>query len=214
MARMTMQRRRGPGRPRRAEQRDTYAAIMDAATALFARRAYNAVSLREVAAAAGVDVATVHHHAGTKADLYRACFERVFKAETQALTGAVAAARAGLRAGPEEAFARLHALLDVFVDFLEQMPETTALWLRRWSEPELHSDLDDAYSLPLYRAVEDVLIAATDLGLLAEPSPHIAVRSLVWSVHAHVVSVSSRGDERIEFRAFVHRWLDRMYRAG
>lgn len=214
MAGMTTERRRGPGRPRRAEQRDTQAAIMDAATALFARRAYDAVSLREVAAAAGVDVATVHHHAGTKADLYQACFARVFTAETQALAGAVTAAHAGLGAGPEEAFARLHALLDVFVDFLERVPETTALWLRRWSEPDLHTDLDQAYSLPLYRTVEDVLVAAADLGLLVEPSPHIAVRSLVWSVHAHVVSAPAHGDERIEFRAFVHRWLDRMYRTG
>ncbi|MEV6969485.1 TetR family transcriptional regulator [Hamadaea sp. NPDC051192] len=211
---MTMERRRGPGRPRRAEQRDTHAAIMAAATGLFARRAYDSVSLREVAAAAGVDVATVHHHAGTKADLYQACFARVFAAESEALAGAVASAHEGLRSGPEEAFARLHALLDVFVDFLERVPETTALWLRRWSEPELHAELDDAYSLPLYQAVEEVLIAATDLGLLAEPSPRIAVRSLVWSVHAHVVSPSARGDERIEFRAFVHRWLDRMYRVG
>lgn len=216
MAGMTTEPRRGPGRPRRAEQRDTHAAILDAATALFARRGYEAVGLREVAAAAAVDVATVHHHAGTKADLYRACFARVFAAETAALSGAVAAAHEGLRAGPEEAFARLHALLDVFVDFLERVPETTALWLRRWSEPEVHSDLDDAYSLPLYRAVEDVLSAATGLGLLAEPSPHIAVRSLVWSVHAHVVNASSTAgsDERVEFRAFAHRWVDRMYRAG
>jgi AcrR family transcriptional regulator len=213
MAGMTMERRRGPGRPRRAEQRDTYAAILDAATGLYARRGYDAVSLREVASAAGVDVATVHHHAGTKADLYRACFARVFAAESEALSGAVTAALQGLHAGPEEAFARLHALLDVFVDFLERVPETTALWLRRWSEPDLHAELDDAYSLPLYRAVEEVLVAAAELGLLTEPSPHIAVRSLVWSVHAHVVS-AGQGDERVEFRAFVHRWLDRMYRAG
>jgi AcrR family transcriptional regulator len=205
---MTTESRRRPGRPRRAEQRDTHAAILDAATKLFARRGYDAVSLREVAAAAGVDVATVHHHAGTKVDLYRACFARVFAAETEALTGAVKAAHEGLQAGHEEAFARLHALLDVFVDFLERVPETTALWLRRWSEPDLHGELDDAYSLPLYRAVEDVLVAAAGLGLLVEPSPHIAVRSLVWSVHAHVVS---GGGERVEFRAFVHRWLDRMY---
>ncbi len=214
MAGMTMERKRGPGRPRRVDQRDTRAAIMAAATALFARRAYDSVSLREVAAAAGVDVATVHHHVGTKPDLYQACFARVFAAETEALTSAVTAAREGLRAGREEAFARLHALLDVFVDFLERVPETTALWLRRWSEPELHTELDDAYSLPLYRAVEEVLVEAAGLGLLVEPSPHIAVRSLVWSVHAHVVTASAGGDERIEFRAFVHRWLDRMYWAG
>ncbi|WP_027345767.1 TetR/AcrR family transcriptional regulator [Hamadaea tsunoensis] len=211
---MTMDGKRGPGRPRRTEQRDTREAILTAATALFARRGYDAVSLREVAAAAGVDVATVHHHAGAKAALYRACFARVFTAESEALSGAVAAAHEGLRSGREEAFARLHALLDVFVDFLERVPETTSLWLLRWAEPDLHADLDVAYSLPLYRAVEDVLVAAGALGLLDEPSPHIAVRSLVWSVHGHVVGVAAGEDERVEFRAFVHRWLDRMYRAG
>jgi AcrR family transcriptional regulator len=211
MVTMTTPRRR-PGRPRRAEQRDTAEAILSAATELFARRGFDAVGMREIAIAAGIDVATVHHHVGTKAELYHACFAKVFEAESEALAAAVAAARTSVDDGERETFEHLHALLDAFVDFLERVPETTGLWLRRWSEPDLHADLDAAFATPLYQAVEQVLSAADRKGLLTEPTPHIAVRSLVWAVHAHVVSGRRTSRERAAFRAFVHRWVDRMYR--
>ncbi|MGW1453256.1 TetR family transcriptional regulator, partial [Micromonospora sp. NPDC002411] len=47
---MTMPRRR-PGRPRRDETRPTREVVLTAATALFAERGFDAVGLREVAAA-------------------------------------------------------------------------------------------------------------------------------------------------------------------
>jgi TetR/AcrR family transcriptional regulator, regulator of cefoperazone and chloramphenicol sensitivity len=216
MVRMTTP-RRGPGRPRRVDQRDTADLILEAATALFARRGFDAVGMREVAAAAGVDVATVHHHAGTKIQLYDACFARVFGDESAVLTGAVRAAHDGLALGRSQAMAGLHELLDVFVDFLEDRPQTTGLWLRRWLEPDRHAELEAAYAAPLYRAVEQVLAAADEAGVLHEPLPHVAVRSLVWAVHAHVVSLlagAGSARDRWEFRAFVHRWLDRMYGAA
>jgi AcrR family transcriptional regulator len=206
--------RRGPGRPRRVDQRDTADLILEAATGLFARRGFDAVGMRDVAAAAGVDVATVHHHAGTKAQLYDACFARVFGDESRVLTAAVVAAEQGLAEGLERAMAGLHELLDAFIDFLEDRPETTGLWLRRWLEPDRHAELDAAYAAPLYDAVERVLVSADAAGVLHEPLPHVAVRSLVWAVHAHVVSLLAdpgRSKARREFRAFAHRWLDRMY---
>jgi AcrR family transcriptional regulator len=209
--------RRGPGRPRRTERRVTPDAIVETASRLFARRGFDAVGMREIAAACGVDVATVHHHVGTKAALYECCFAHVFAAESAALTAAVAAARAALPAGPAATMAALHEVVDVFVDFLEDHPETTGLWLRRWQEPDRHAELDERYSAPLYRAVEQVLAEADAAGFLREPQPHLAVRSLVWSVHAHVVGLLSGTDgarRRREFRAFVHRWLDRMYAAA
>ncbi len=213
MERMTTP-RRGPGRPRRADQRATPDVIIEAAAGLFARRGFDAVGMREVAAACGVDVATVHHHMGTKAALYECCFARVFAAESEALTRAVATAREGLSAGPGPALAGLHELVDVFIDFLEDRPEVTGLWLRRWLEPDRHAELDARYSEPLYQAVEQVLAEADAAGVLSEPQPHLAVRSLVWSVHAHVVGLLSGANgarQRREFRAFAHRWLDRMY---
>ncbi|SCG35298.1 transcriptional regulator, TetR family [Micromonospora coxensis] len=214
MVAMTMPRRR-PGRPRRDQSRDTREAVLAAATTLFAQRGFDAVGLREVAAAAGVDVATVSHHTGTKAQLYDACFARVFAAERQALEAAAGNARAALEAGPAAALRALHDLVDVFVDFLEDRPETTALWLRRWLEPHRHAELDQRYAAPLYRLVTELLTAAAASGALVEPTPHVTVRSLVWAVHAHVVALAasdgSPARERREFRAFVHRLLDGLY---
>ncbi|WP_420884083.1 TetR/AcrR family transcriptional regulator [Micromonospora sp. CPCC 205547] len=207
--------RRRPGRPRRDETRDTREAVLAAATTLFAQRGFDAVGLREVAAAAGVDVATVSHHTGTKAQLYDACFARVFAAEREVVEGAAARARDALAAGPDAARRALHDLVDVFVDFLEDRPETTALWLRRWLEPHRHADLDQRYAAPLYQLVAELLAAAAAAGALVEPAPQVTVRSLVWAVHGHVVALAaadgSPARERREFRGFVHRFLDGLY---
>ncbi|TQL35902.1 TetR family transcriptional regulator [Salinispora arenicola] len=207
--------RRRPGRPRRADAPPTRERVLTVATALFAQRGFDAVGLREVAAAAGVDVATVAHHAGAKAQLYDACFARVFAAEQRVLQEAAQRAHPALVAGPRQALGALHCLVDVFVDFLEDNPETTSLWLRRWLEPQRHVELDVRYAEPLYALVVGLLNAATEAGTLTEPTPQVTVRSLVWAVHGHVTAlaagVRSNARERREFRAFVHRLLDALY---
>jgi AcrR family transcriptional regulator len=197
--------RRRPGRPRAADAEPTRETILRAATGLFARHGFDAVSVRAVAEAAGVDVATVHHHAGSKAGLYQACFAAVFEAERRALEPVIRATHD---------MPGLHRVLDAFVDFLEERPETTGLWLRRWLDPGRHEGVDERYSAPLYEQVQAVLAAAHKAGVLHEPQPHLAVRSLIWAVHAHTVTLlhgDVPADTRFALRAFVHRWLDRMY---
>ena len=54
------------------------AAILDAAERLFAERGYDATSLTEVGAAAGVSRGTPGYFFGSKADLYRAVLYRAF----------------------------------------------------------------------------------------------------------------------------------------
>ncbi|MDG6103088.1 TetR/AcrR family transcriptional regulator [Dactylosporangium aurantiacum] len=202
--------RRRPGRPRAADAVATREVILRVATDLFARNGFDAVTVRAVADAAGVDVATVHHHAGGKLELYRACFALVFEAERRALEPVIAAASAG----DGDLLDALHRVLDAFVDFLEERPETTGLWLRRWLEPDRHAGIDEQFSMPLYEQVQQVLAAADKAGVLREPQPHLAVRSLIWAVHAHAVTGlhgDIPADSRFALRAFVHRWLDRMY---
>ena len=60
--------KRDKGRPR--EQ--TTARILDAAEKLFAERGYTAVSVRDIAAEAGVSHALVHRYLGSKEQVYRA----------------------------------------------------------------------------------------------------------------------------------------------
>ena len=55
---------------------DRSAAILTAAERLFARHGFDAVSIRDIAAEAGVNSALVGYHHGTKEALYRSLFSR------------------------------------------------------------------------------------------------------------------------------------------
>lgn len=61
---------------RRAGREQTTAAILDAAEKLFAGRGFTAVSVRDIAAEAGVSHALVHRYFGSKQDVYRAMLAR------------------------------------------------------------------------------------------------------------------------------------------
>lgn len=60
----------------RGTREETTEAILDAAEELFAQRGYTAVTIREIAAGAGVSHALVHRYLGSKEDVYRAMLAR------------------------------------------------------------------------------------------------------------------------------------------
>lgn len=60
---------------RRGDPEVTRRAILDAARTEFARSGYTAATIRAIAARARVDPALVHHHFGTKQDLFTAAHE-------------------------------------------------------------------------------------------------------------------------------------------
>lgn len=66
---------RRPGRPSPARRTDVRQRLLKAASQLFARRGYGAVSLREIARAADVTPAMVHYYFGDKRGLYEAMLE-------------------------------------------------------------------------------------------------------------------------------------------
>ena len=216
-------RARRPGRPPRGADGapPTRERILTEATALFARGGPQGVSMRDVAARVGIDVSSVHHHFATKTALYDACFARVYEREQRALAPLVARLAAAVATGDRgEVAAAMHHLADGFVDFLQEHPHTTFLWLRRWLEPTRDSALDAAYALPIYERVERVLLGAAAGGTLLEPTPHVTVRSLVRAAHGHITALAAAerdpvaaARERYEFRAYAHRFLDRMYPA-
>jgi len=172
--------------------------------------------MREVAAAAGVNVATVHHHFGSKAELYEAVFAAMYALESAAVGAAAERVRERIAADPDTLLQGLHEVLDAYLDFLDEHPEVTFLWLRRWLEPQAHPRFDAEYAMPLYRLVEDLLLTAERTSRIEEPSPHTAVRSIVWAVHGHVTaaragSSSAAAAERHEFREFAHRLVDGLW---
>lgn len=69
MSRATPRRRR-QGRPAGATAADTERRILDAALTCFAARGYDATSIRDIVAAAGVTTPTLYHHCRRKCDLF------------------------------------------------------------------------------------------------------------------------------------------------
>jgi TetR/AcrR family transcriptional regulator, repressor for neighboring sulfatase len=67
---------RGKRERRRGSREQTTAAILDAAEDLFAERGFTAVSVRDIAAAAGVSHALVHRYLGSKEQVYKAMLRR------------------------------------------------------------------------------------------------------------------------------------------
>ena len=117
--------RRQPGRPpadARPEARDK---LLDAASRLFAERGAGEVSLRTVAAEAGVTPAMVHYYFGGKEGLYDAMLERTFG---KVLTRVRAlAAREADASAPRD---RLMAILEVIVSTFAADPWVPTLVVR------------------------------------------------------------------------------------
>ena len=67
--------------------------ILDAANALFAQRAYDEVSIEDIASSAGVTRGLVHHYFGGRKDVYLA----LLGADRQPARGTTAAARGSRR---------------------------------------------------------------------------------------------------------------------
>ncbi len=93
-------------------------AILDAAERLFAERGYDATSLTEVGAAAGVSRGTPGYFFGSKAELYRAVLERAFTEVREA----VRAGRARALASSQAPEAILAGAVSDYFDFLAARP--------------------------------------------------------------------------------------------
>ena len=66
-------------------EKDTQTKLLEAATLLFAQKGFSAVSTRELAEAAGVNIAAISYHFRGKEGLYQAMMEEQFDPMSQAL---------------------------------------------------------------------------------------------------------------------------------
>lgn len=123
-------------RMRRAERRQQ---ILDAATRAFARTGFAGTSLDEIAAEAGVTRVILYRHFDSKADLYRAVFDRAYSRVTGLLGSGgydhnVVAALLRAAALDPGGFRLLfrHAARELeFRDLVDRLTETSAVIARR-----------------------------------------------------------------------------------
>src|SRR6476620_2835 len=68
---------------RTRDPEQTRAAVIDAAERLFSERGFAATSIRDISAASGVSHPLVHHHFGSKDDLYVAVQRHMVEADAR-----------------------------------------------------------------------------------------------------------------------------------
>src|SRR6185437_16191274 len=112
---------RRPDKERNADR--SRAAILDAAERLFATQGYDATSLNQVGAAAGVSRGTPGYFFGSKADLYQAVLDRSFAEVREA----VREGRARALASNESAETILAGAVSDYFDFLAARPNFVRL---------------------------------------------------------------------------------------
>jgi AcrR family transcriptional regulator len=98
---------------------------MDAAELLFARRGFHGTSVRDITGAAGVDLALVNYHFGSKKQLLAAVIERRGQVLNEERLQRLAAER--LRAAPDAP--STEAVVDAFLDpILDRLSHAGAGW--------------------------------------------------------------------------------------
>ncbi|MEV5327079.1 TetR/AcrR family transcriptional regulator [Nonomuraea sp. NPDC052634] len=153
--------------------------ILKVATQLFAALGYDGTSTRQIAEAAGLNIATVNYHVGGKRELYLAVMERAHQAEKAALERALERLPGG------DPVAALHRLADDYLDFCVDHPEVPALWMHRWlSDAGDITQLERQYVKPLMEAVSAALRPAVESGLISpEADVEYTVWTVIWAVH-------------------------------
>lgn len=141
--------------------------ILAAATDLFARDGFDGVSTRAIAAKTGLNIATVHHHVGSKRTLYLAVVERLYEEEEQLIAEIVAGIDDTVIRHPARFRKALFSLIDRLLEFARRNPARQRLYIRRWLEPadELRNR-EAELTLRLYRKLATILERGQQLGVV------------------------------------------------
>ncbi len=111
-------------------QNDTVERILHAATLLFAERGFAETSLRTITGMAGVNLAAVNYHFGSKKDLIQAVFHRFLSPYCRELDKRLAELESASENGVPESEAILRCLLETLPVATEEVHEDTQIFMR------------------------------------------------------------------------------------
>lgn len=161
--------------------------ILDVAEALFARRGYAGVGLREVAEQVGLGKSSLFHHFRGKAELYLAVLRRSFERIEERV-------RPSLEAEGAPAL-RLERSIDALVDALAEQPTTPRLLLRGlFEDDDLPEGSDDARAAAeralerLIGGLHALLAEGIGAGAFRPASPGQVLQTLIGAVVYHFAS--------------------------
>lgn len=128
--------------------------ILDAAEALFAKRGYAGVGLREVAEVVGLGKSSLFHHFKNKPQLYAAVCARILRRIEERLVATLAGGGT-----PSE---RLERWLDDLIDLLAANPSYARLLLRSlFEDDDLAGEMPE--ELEVQRAIHSIMTSAGNL---------------------------------------------------
>jgi len=178
------------------ETKGTKDRILDAAEVLLGERGPGETSLRDITAAAGVNLAAVNYHFQSKEALFRAVVERrvapMQRRRIELLDAAVREAGGGQ---PD-----LSRIIEAFIlpplEMIETAPQFVPLMGRIYTEPQFVKEIVERHMLPY----KEILMSA-----LRRACPGLSDEAIIWRLHfsigamshvmagAHLVQMSSEG---------------------
>lgn len=165
----------------------SYERILSAATELFAIHGYDGVTTRQIAAETGLNISTIHHHVGSKRDLYLKVIESLY-AKEERLVDAVLSEMSDAVVQDRTRFREaLVALIGGLLDFAQGNPARQRLYIRRWLDPKDELQQREAeLTLRLYRRLSRVLKRGQQTGVVRE---HVDIgyflRSADWMIFCY-----------------------------
>jgi AcrR family transcriptional regulator len=160
--------------------------ILDAAEALFARRGFAAVGMREVAEAAGLGKSSLFHHFKSKTDLYAAVVGRILDLFDRRLTQALV--------GGGDPVTRFDRWIDALFDTLAEHQTSARLLLRSlFEDDDLAGESEEEQRVNraiqhMFSAIGNLLREGMVAGLFRQASIPHTLQSLVGLTVYHFAS--------------------------
>ena len=152
---------RPAGRPPGATADDTRSEILDAALLAFAESGFEAMSVRELTRRLGVSHNLVHHHFGSKQDLWHAAIDHGIGATASELTELL-----GRSVGSPRSRQVLHQVLESAIALLTKRPEIARIFADESARPGPRLDrLFDEYLGPLVSILSRFLSESRAFGV-------------------------------------------------
>jgi AcrR family transcriptional regulator len=168
------------------EDKGTKDKILDVAESLFARDGYKGTSIRAITGRAGVNIASINYHFGSKKALLEAVIKRRILPLNKIRKQRLEAIRrqAGETGKKPEVSVILRAFIEPTLRFMDSGPEARdfiALIGRSISDP------DDTVRNIFHRYV--ISIFELFFGMMSEALPHLSNDVLFWRIHFAIGSM-------------------------
>ena len=126
----------------------TKARILAAAEAVFAGKGFDGASTREIAAAAGVNISSLHYHWESKETLYFAVFEDIYDRLVELVRSSLP--ESTLEGAPSKSV--IDDAMGLMFDFFADHPNVPKLFVRRLLEAETDArEIEQEILLPAWR---------------------------------------------------------------